>query len=200
MALLATGEEGKASALRTAVLHGGTPWSPGGWHPWIAEPFSRPLPVPEAMAARFKPAGFHKNVYYCSKSLETAVYEQSYHFMKQRLHLPAVPPVDSRIGFSVGLAEESVTDIRAKPEIARIMDRGDFSASHAFIRLNPDVRVLLYPSCRDPGRQDNFGVFELPALGRTILRQQPLTLHWDPGTREAAVPELGLSIAWASVS
>ncbi len=79
------------------------------WHELIATPFRYPVPVGAEYAARFKPVGMMKNVFYGAGIEQTCLYEHAYWFFKLRLGMskgrktaPAllVSTISAYLGFS----------------------------------------------------------------------------------------------------
>ena len=173
------------------------------WHRLIAAPFRYSLPVQPAYQARFTPPYFDRNALYCSEKTETALHEHAYHFLKQRVHLKgAVVETGMRTIFSLSVDEASVTDISNRPDIARITDRRDYSASHAYIQGNPKIEAIKYPSCRDPKRQPNFAILDINLLGKKIGNERTMSIYFDPAQQLIRWFEDGhnLDIGWKTVA
>lgn len=170
------------------------------WHRLISTPFRYPLPVQPSYQARFTPPYYHRNALYCSKESLTALYEHAYHFLRQRVHLEgAVPETGLRTIFSLFVDEGDVSDLGGRPDIARIMERQDYSASHDYVRKNPAVKVIGYPSCRDPERGMNFAALEIASLGRALGDEKLIEFHFEPVHKIVRWIEYNLSIDWETV-
>ena len=102
-----------------------------GHHYLIQTPFRYPLPVDIKFAARFKPGGLSRNVFYGAKSQETACFECAYHFMKVRTHLRGYidNPV-SKICFNVDFRDEQCLDISDREKHKDILRPKDYEQSH----------------------------------------------------------------------
>jgi hypothetical protein len=171
------------------------------WHKLIATPFRYPPPVPAENAARFRPPFYSRNVFYASGHYLTTLYEHGFHFLRQCIHLRgAVRESGLRTLFSMFIVSEEIADIRGQSGIQSIMDRRDYSASHAFILKNPEVRVLLYPSCRDSKKGDNYAVFDIHCLAKDIGTEGVIAYSFDPLKSSLYWIKLGLSIEWKQVS
>lgn len=170
------------------------------WHRLIATSFRYPLPVQPAYQARFTPPYYNRNALYCSKESVTALYEHAYHFLRQRVHLKgAAPETGLRTIFSLSVEERDIEDISGRPDIARIMDRQDYSASHDDIRKNPAIKVVGYPSCRDPGHRLSFAALEIASLGKAIGDEKLIEFYFEPARRTIRWIEYGLDIDWETV-
>lgn len=196
----ATGDPELAEALDALIERTKPPPPLEGWDPLIAAPFRYTLPVAQTHEARFRPPFSGRNVLYCSKGPETAAYEAAFHFMKQRRHIPGLMATEERILFSLTIVAKSVLDIRRRPDIKAIMSRTDYSASHSFIAKHDTVTVVLYPSCRDPKRRENFAVRDLESLGKKVKDQQNLTLFFDQAKDFLYIREMSQTVGWADVA
>jgi hypothetical protein len=203
----ATQDEAKALQLELLIEQTKPPLKHhSSWHDLIATPFRYSLPVPTSYSARFRPPASHRNVFYASTYLETALFEYSYHFMRQRVHLlqgkrrRKYTETGTRTSFSVNTDDSGATDIRADPNVTALMDRHDLSASHAFIRSHATIPYLVYPSTRDPNQRDNVAIFEITKLSRTLNFEQPLNFFYDFKKREVFWINKELKILWSQVS
>lgn len=169
------------------------------WHRLIATPFRYSLPCPPSRQARFRPAYFDRNILYCSLRSTTVLYEHAYHFLKERIHLTRSRDYGQRTAFTLFLNEEAVTDIHGHPDIKAIMDRQNYSASHAFIKTKADVKILSYPSCRDSERGPNYAALEITALGKDIGDERTLAFYFDQADQSVFWTDLGLKIYWNDV-
>jgi hypothetical protein len=171
-----------------------------GWHPLIATPFRYPLPVSPTYQARFRPPFFPKNVLYASRELRTALYEHAYHFLRERVHLKGVRETGQRSAFALFITSSHITDLRQHEAIAQLMNRRDYTPSHAYIQAHPEAQALLYPSCRDPRRGDNFAVLDIHALAKHIGTQETLSYFFEPAHPSIVWMDYGLRITWKEVS
>jgi hypothetical protein len=175
-----------------------------GYDILIQTPFRYKLPVPDRYAARFRPGFFHKNVFYASHEKKTALYESSFHFLKQRHHLSGLSQTpEPRTLFSLGVDTRAAIDIRGYPNVNKIMDRNDYSASHNFVNQNTNLEVLLYPSCRCPNKGLNAAVYEITKLEKKPRSKESLHFIYDSsmqGVRISSGVDLVLFILWKDVS
>jgi hypothetical protein len=174
------------------------------WHDLVATPFRYELPTLPAFKARFRPPYFTKNVFYAATHFETALYEYSYHLMRQRVHLQVKSrrvknETGTRTGFSVNADDMAKVDIRGHQNITAILDRSDYSASHAFINENPGVDFIVYPSVRDPQHRDNVAVMEIAHLSKKVNSEHPLSFFYDYRKKLITWIDSRLSIAWTEV-
>jgi hypothetical protein len=171
------------------------------WHPLLAAPFRYPVPVAPAYQARFRPPFYPRNVLYAAKHIVTALYEHAFHFLKERAHLvKAVPESGYRRIFTLGiLTPEAIVDLRSFPESERIMDRNDYGPSHTFMQAHPEVRLLAYPSVRDPERRDNLAIFDINTLAKDVRDQAALLYYFNPKAQSLVWRDLELEIPWSLV-
>lgn len=171
------------------------------WHRLVAAPFRYPLPVQPAYQARFTPPYYTRNALYCSRESATALYEHAYHFLWQRVHLKvAVPETGLRTIFSLFIESKDIEDVTPHPDIGRIMDRSNYSASHDYIRTNPQVKALGYPSCRDPQRRMNYAAMEIASLGKNIGEEKLIEFYFEPARGNIRWIESNLDIDWKAVA
>lgn len=98
-------------------------------------------------------------------------------------------------------------DIRRHRDVKKIMNRDDYGASQAFMSQHPNLRSLIYPSCRDPERGASVAVFAIDVLGKKILKEHTLHLIYDESRQSCLIEDaLGdpiqsrlREIAWAEV-
>lgn len=145
------------------------------WHPLISTPFRYSPPNP---LARFRPR-YGKNVFYASYLEETALYEFSFHFMKQRLHLNIKTETGMRTIFVVNADEKDSVEIKNYPQWDAIMDKKDYSTSHEFIAQNPTISFIIYPSCRDPKNRNNAAVLEINHLEKMPKWESTVKYFYD---------------------
>lgn len=144
-------------------------------HPFIMEPFSHPLPVPDRYKARLKPAGYHKNVFYSGRSEAVPIHESAFYILRERIHLQ-LSFEESRILFSVAFTDPACLDISTNPNITTIMDRKSQGASWAFIAEN-ETDSLLFPSARTSG--SCVAVYDMNLLGSQINGHQQLIFRTE---------------------
>lgn len=171
-----------------------------GWDKLIAAPFRYPLPVPPTRPARFRPAYSNRNVLYCSKELMTALYEHAFHFLKERIHLKGMREPGQRIAYGLGIEPKAITDVRSRRDVKALTARDDHSASHAFILARPEVRVVAYPSCRDPKRGTNFAALDITALSRNVSQRRAISFYFDQTDASILWTDFDRLIRWADVS
>ncbi len=171
-----------------------------GYHRLIAAPFRYPLPAAPRYQARFRPPYYNRNLLYCSGNQETALYEHTYHFLRERIHLKTMKEPGQRTIFSLFLHPGDVRDIRTHPNIAAIMNRTNYEESHRYIQNNPDTKILCYPSCRDPQNRENYAVFEITSLGKNIETEKRLSFYFDAAARSIRWLDINLLIAWETVA
>lgn len=166
------------------------------WHDLIATPFRYPLPVPLNFAARFRSPNSMTNVLYSSKEEVTAYYEHAYYFLRFRLGLKNVRRTGQRTIFGIKILNpDDVTDISAHPDISEIIDTNDYSASYRYVEKNPNVKVICYPSCRDPERRHNFAVRDINALDKKILFERTISFSYDNTDHSMEWIDTGLRIS-----
>ncbi len=174
------------------------------WHDLISTPFRYILPVLPHYSARFRLPYFYKNVFYAASCLQTATYEYSYHFMRQRLHLQQRRKrirneTGTRTGFSVEVNDSSVLRLHDYPNLQKLLHRSDYSASHIFIKEHPDSNFIVYPSVRDPEHRDNMAILEMKLLGKTIKVERQLSYFYDYKKKLITWIDLKLAVLWEQV-
>lgn len=200
----ATQDAEKAIQLEMLIDFTKPPMSHSGWHDLIATPFRYELPVLPHFQARFRPPYFSKNVFYASGILETALYEYSFHMMRQRVHLQVGKrrvknETGSRTGFSVDANDSSATQIHTLPNVSAILDKSDYSPSHAYIRANPQADFIIYPSVRDPQHRDNVAIMEINHLSHQINSERQLNFFYDYRKKIVTWIDLQFAIPWRQV-
>lgn len=169
------------------------------WHRLIATPFRYPPPQPQHQA-RFRPA-YGRNVFYGSIMQNTALYEYSYHFMKQRTHIQhKTPDAGMRTIFIVGTTEYNAHDISSDANLAAIMDKNNYTASHAYIKNNPNITFIRYPSCRDPSKGSNIAVLDINHLSKTPKWETTIKFFYDFSAQKISWIDYNLHIDWQTVS
>lgn len=194
------GDREEAQALEELLEASKPPLPIDGWHKLIAAPFRYDLPIQAGKAARFRPPFSQRNVLYCSEEPSTAMYEHAYHFMKERRHLATRTSAEARTIFSLFIKPSDIMPLRGGKQTAAILDRNDYSASHDYIRKHPAIKVLSYPSCRDPQRRPNFAAFEITSLGTDIGSFGTLSVAYDKGSDSVSFAESTLTVRWKDVA
>lgn len=157
-------------------------------HYLIRTQFRYPLPVLPKYTARFRPAHFHKNVFYGAFEKSTSFYEASYHWLRERIHVKTLSITsESRTHFTVDFDASTATDICKHRDIAKIMDRYDYTRSHEFVRKNPNVSSIIYPSCREPSNGHCAAVFDLMTLGERLNSVEPLYFTYHANTKTCTI-------------
>lgn len=165
------------------------------WHPLIATPFRYSPPHPQA---RFRPA-YGKNVFYGSLLEETALYEHSFHFMKQRMHLNIETETGVRTLFFVDAENQSAYRIDKQPQYLKLLDKNDYIASHEFTNEHPDITFIVYPSCRDPKSRENAAVLDIKHLGKNPKWESPIKFFYDNKQQQITWLDYQLPIQWKEV-
>ncbi len=174
------------------------------WHDLIATPFRYDLPVLPKFQARFRPPYFLKNIFYSSAALETALYECSYHMMRQRIHLQTGKrrvknETGTRTGFSVNADDSKAVRIHLYPNLAAILNKSDYSSSHTLVKSNPQIDFIIYPSVRDPQHRDNMAIMDITYLSRQINNERQLSFFYDYKKKIVTWINAGLAITWKNM-
>lgn len=167
------------------------------WHYLIATPFRYQPPFKNA---RFRPPFAKYNVFYAALAAETAFYEHSYHFMKERLHLKITPAIGQRTLFSVNANDKNAVRLHKHPEREKIMDKQDYQFSHEYIKKNAQVSFIIYPSCRDPSCRDNAAVLNINHLEKKPKQEQSIKFFYDNEKKLLTWIDKNLQIKWEEVS
>lgn len=165
------------------------------WHPLISTPFRYPPPHP---IGRFRPR-FGKNVFYGACLEETALYEYSYHLMKQRSHLNVEPETGLRTIFVVDANNAESVDIRNDPSCFSIMNKNNYDPSHEFILQNPGNTFIIYPSCRDPKHRDCVAVMDIKFLERSIKWESTIKYFYNYNSQTISWIDYSLNIQLAEL-
>lgn len=168
-------------------------------HPFILESFSHPLPVPDRYKARFKPVGYHKNVFYSGISESVPIHESAFYILRERIHL-ALAFEEPRTLFSVAYTDPKCLDISAHRNIKTIMDRNSHAASWVFIAEN-ETKSLQFPCARTSG--SCVAVYEIDLLGSQINGHQQLIFRTEREKCEvldASSRQVLHTIQWCQVS
>ena len=167
------------------------------WHGLIATPF-RYGPPPPHFQARFRPA-YGKNVFYGSCIEETALHEYTYHFMKQRIHLNISPESGLRTIFFVDANDKHSFQLIDEKNYETIMDKNDYAASHQFVKSNPHVTFIVYPSCRDPKRRNNAAILDINLIDKIPKWESPIKFFYDNNRRQISWIDYDINILWDHV-
>lgn len=189
------------AAYLASLLEATKPQQPyAEWHPLIATPFRYPLPVQPKYAARFRPPYGLRNVLYCSREPIAALYEHAYHFLKERMHLADLRESGQRTIFSLFIVDDAlIADVRERSDVAAIMARDSYDASHEFVKSVPDAQAILYPSCRDPERRANYAALDITALHGDIGEERTLSFYFDQPGGSLFWTDAALKIPWQDV-
>lgn len=166
------------------------------WHPLITSPFRYNPPHPQA---RFRPP-YGKNVFYGSFIEETALYENAFHFIRERKHLNIKTDIGVRTIFSITGNENESIDIKKDPNCSVIMDKNDYSISHQYVISNPNTTLIIYPSCRDPQKRNNAAVLDINRLKKHPKWESSIKFFYDNEKQEISWLDYGLHIKWDEVS
>lgn len=172
------------------------------WDILIATQFRYPIPVNPSYAARFRPPHFNRNVWYGSLEKETAFYESSYHFLKQRVHLKDHEERGLRTLFVSECDLKNTLDICNHPDLVQIMDRNSLDKSYEIARSANKHSGILYPSCRDPKKGICAAMFELEPFARDIKTEWIVhfTYDKDQTLKWYRHRKIDLSVKWSEVN
>ncbi len=165
------------------------PEAPSGpWHYLIRTPFRYPLPAGVDYAARFKPPFSSRHIFYGTCLLRTALYEFTYHWLKERVHLIGLSQTEElRSRFAVGFLDPTLTDLTVDPGIHLIMDRRNYTASHQWADAHPEATSILYPSCREPERGSCVAAFKLESFDLRPAESGLLFVSYSERARAAQI-------------
>lgn len=171
------------------------------WDILIATQFRYPTPVNPAYAARFRPPHFHRNVWYGSFEKETAFYESSYHFMKQRVHLEDHEETGLRTAFVSECEVSRVWDICNDSNVLEIMDRRSLEKSYEIAKKAESYTGILYPSCRDPKNRRCVAMFELSSFAKEIKNEWVVLFNYEKNKSLTWYRhrKIDLSVQWSQV-
>ncbi len=168
------------------------------WHDLIATPFRYSLPVPSNYQARFRPQNSMTNILYASQVDITAYFEHAYHFLRFRLGMKKIKKTGQRTIFGIKiLREEDIQDIAHHPHIDSIMNPSDYSSSHSYVVDNPGVKIIRYPSCRDPEHRLNYAIRDITTLEKKILFEHTISFAYNSKQHSMEWIELKLNIPWS---
>ncbi len=168
--------------------------------------FRYDLPVPEIYSARFRPPLFEKNVWYGTYEIETAIFEASFHFLKERVHLKnAGGSVESRTLVHAHGNVKNFLNILKHKNIKKIMDKNSHIASYAVaadaIKRNKDG--ILYPSCRDPKKGICAAVYNIDVFSDDISKLSELTLNLyykDKKVNWSRGKSINIDVEWSDIN
>lgn len=172
-----------------------------GYHYLVYSQFRYPPPVPSEYQARFKPPFHGNNVFYGSVEPDTSMHEYAYHWMRQRFHIKKLKrKAEPRTLFSVDFDDPNITDITHNPNLANIMHKTDYSASHAFVKTN-QCSSILCPSVRHFGGL-NVAVSDISLLGKQPCHQENIRLTFDAKIQACKIKTAfqTITILWTQVS
>lgn len=165
------------------------------WHKLISTPFRYSPPLPNA---RFRPQ-YGKNVFYASVFEETALYEYSFHFMKERIHLNIETEMGARTIFFVDAHDDNSFHIQHESHFSSIIDKNNYLPSHQFIENNSHLTFIIYPSCRDPLHRDNAAIFDIHRLEKNPKWESSIKFFYDNKKNVISWLDYDLHIEWAQV-
>lgn len=116
------------------------------------------------------------------------------------MHLKGLRESGQRTAFTLTISPKAITDIRRRRDLKALTARNDYAASHAYIQKNSEVRVIAYPSCRDPKRGPNFAALDIHALGRTTGAHRAISFYFDQSAASILWTDYDLPILWAEVA
>lgn len=155
------------------------------WDLLISAPFRYPLPVHPVYQARFRPPYFNRNVFYGTCEKETAIYESSFHFLKQRRHLKQFSDTGHRTLFVSFCDLKNTNDIRSDEQIESIMDKNNYLKSHEVAQNSSSKSGILYPSCRDLDRKTCAAIYEISSFHPSVIKEWAVNysiagnkIHW----------------------
>ena len=162
-------------------------------HYLIRTQFRYPLPVLPRFTARFRAPHSFRNVFYGTFERQTSFYETAYHWLRERVHVTGLSQTpEPRTHFTVDFNDPKAMDICVHEDIVKIMDKKDYSHSHALVAKHPKVSSIVYPSCRDPKHGKCAAVFELLTLGEKPLSNEALFFIYDSKALSCTIE--GLSV------
>lgn len=197
----ATSSKAKADALEKLLEDSKPSKLNPKWDALIANPFRYPIPVDPIYSARFSPPYFHRNVWYGGLQKDTAVYEFSFHFLKQRVHLEGIEETGLRTLFVCDCDLSKTHDICQRSDISDVMDRHNYEKSYEIAKSANSWTGIIYPSCRDPKKGLCAAIFELSEFSLEIKNERTIHFEYKNGTvnwyRHLFVD---VSVDWSKVS
>jgi len=165
-----------------------------GYSVLVYTQFLYPVPVPPDKAARFRPAYHPKNVFYGAIEIETSFYETAYYFMKERiLFKKPTSSAEPKTVFEVGFKDSKAQMIHGLPNIAAIMDRNDYSASHAYTKATV-CNSIYYPSARR-AEGNCIAAYEIEVLDKEPSKQMGVRFTFD-GKKQACKVDTDSGEIW----
>lgn len=160
------------------------------WHPYISASFKLKRPHP---SARFRPP-LGRHVFYGSSTEITALYEQAYFIMKDRVILQQGDNADTRTIFSVDADNKNAVHITDP----HILDKNNYAASQQYITSNAHS-FITYPSCRDPQHRINAAILDINHLAKTPNWESPIQFFYDDNLQQITWNN-SFTITWQEVS
>ena len=197
---LLTDNQEEYEFLERYIDSGKPPYPPGEHHFLIRTAFRYELPTPPEYAGRFKePYGNGKGLY-GSMAPNTTFYEVAYHWLRERLHLPAPSQTpEPRTLFSVEFYDEQAFDIRDESNLGDLTSRADLQASWQFVRSHPEILSIIYPSCRSPNRDLNVYIRDIQTLGLTPKALVPFLLILRASEKACYIVNKNYDDRWPSL-
>jgi hypothetical protein len=194
--------------LERYIDGGKPPYPSGGHHFLIRTPFRYEAPTPPEYAGRFKEPLSNPKGFYGSMAPRTVFHEVAYHWLRERLHLPSPSQTpEPRTLFSVHFQDEQAFDVSDESNLADLTSRTDLGASWEFARRHPELKSIVYPSCRCSDRGLNVFTRDLATLGHNPGALVPFVLILRSGERSCYIVNSNhddrwpsLVIPWAAVS
>jgi len=126
--------------------------------------------------SRFSDGGY--GVYYCARTMETAVAETTYH-MSRFYASTAEPPLNVDMRTLIGHLDGTFHDLREDPAFESLRDPLDYSASQAIGRRlwSEGSNGVVFDSARDP-EGECLGAFR-PKAVPVPTQGSHLRYHWD---------------------
>jgi hypothetical protein len=121
--------------------------------------------------------------------------------MRQRLHLKKLKrKVEPRTLFAVDFSDDHITDLTKHPNLANIIDKTDYFASHAFVKANRCSSILC-PIVRHQGGS-NVAVNDIALLGKQPCHQENIRLTFDAKIQACKIKTAfqTITILWGQVS
>jgi len=186
--------------LESYIDSGKPPYPNTGHHVLVATAFRYEVPTPPDFVARFKPPFGNPKAFYSSLDSRTSCYETAYHFMKERVHLPSASQTpEPRTLFSVAFSGP-IFDIATEARLPEIISRKSMEASWDFVRNNPNVNSVLYPSCRDPDHGQNVFTKDISSLEKNPKNYTDLRFIFESQNRLVRILDRHEDPAWETLT
>lgn len=166
------------------------------WHPLIESSFKN---LPPHTPARFRP-DYGKNVFYGSEFEITALYETAYNIMKIRRNEMIESETGTRTLLFVEANNNSQFDVTNEINLNDLMHKNDYSASHVFVRTNPDIKYIRYPSVRDPALRYNAAILDINLISKEPHDIKKINFIYDTLNQNVFWLEFNLQINWREVT